>query len=193
MARLKVYVTPIGFHDAFVAAPSQKAALEAWGTDANLFARGAASLVTDAQLTAEPLASPGKVIKRLRGTEAEQIAALGRTPSPTETRGRGRAAASSDEAPRKATDEKRAIREKPRTLPPRPSRKALDAAEEKLATVEARFREEQRDLSRQIAALQEKRKALRDEEEKAVKRAGQKRDAARERYQAAVGRWAEER
>lgn len=29
--KLKVYRTPIGFHDAYVAAPSQKAALKAWG------------------------------------------------------------------------------------------------------------------------------------------------------------------
>lgn len=35
MARkLKVFCTPIGFHDAYVAAPSQKAALEVWDTDA---------------------------------------------------------------------------------------------------------------------------------------------------------------
>lgn len=33
--KLKVYRTPIGFHDAYVAAPSQKAALEAWGVETN--------------------------------------------------------------------------------------------------------------------------------------------------------------
>ena len=75
-SKLKVYRTPIGFHDAYVAAPSQKAALEAWGSDHDLFARGAAELVTDAALTAAPLASPGTVVKRSRGTTAEQIAAL---------------------------------------------------------------------------------------------------------------------
>lgn len=52
MARaLKVYRTPIGFHDAYVAAPSQKAALAAWGTKKNLFARGDAGIVTDAKLS----------------------------------------------------------------------------------------------------------------------------------------------
>ena len=74
--KLKVFRTPIGFHDAYVAAPSQKAALEAWGSDHNLFARGEAELVEDASLTAEPLAHPGQVIKRLRGTAEEQFAAL---------------------------------------------------------------------------------------------------------------------
>ena len=74
---LKVFRTPIGFHDAYVAAPTQKAALEAWGTDTNLFARGAAEQVTDPDLMTEPLERPGEVIKRLRATEAEQVAALG--------------------------------------------------------------------------------------------------------------------
>jgi hypothetical protein len=41
MARaLKVFRTPIGFHDDYVAASSRKAALEAWGGDADLFACG---------------------------------------------------------------------------------------------------------------------------------------------------------
>ena len=64
MARaLKVYRTPIGFHDAYVAAPSRKAALEAWGSDHDLFATGAAELVTDPELTREPLEKPGSVIR----------------------------------------------------------------------------------------------------------------------------------
>ena len=74
--KLKVFRTPIGFHDAYVAAPSQKAALEAWGTDHNLFARGEATLVEDPALIAEPLAHPGRVVKRLRGTIDQQLAAL---------------------------------------------------------------------------------------------------------------------
>jgi hypothetical protein len=78
--KLKVYCTPIGFHDAYVAASSQKAALEAWGSDANLFARGVAEQVTDPRLMAEPLARPGKVIRKLRGTAEEQIAAREQSP-----------------------------------------------------------------------------------------------------------------
>lgn len=79
--KLKVFRTPIGFHDAYVAAPSQKAALEAWGIDVNLFARGSAEEVADPELIEEPLSAPGVVFKRLRGTEEEQIAALGKTPA----------------------------------------------------------------------------------------------------------------
>ena len=89
---LKVFRTPIGFHDAYVAVPTKKAALAAWGSTRDLFARGIAELVTDPALTAEPLAAPGTVIKRSRGTTAEQIAALPTVerPAPGARAGRGR-------------------------------------------------------------------------------------------------------
>ena len=74
--KLKVFRTPIGFHDAYVAASSQKAALAAWGSDANLFARGQAEQVTDPKLMKAPLESPGTVIWIMRGTAAEHMAAL---------------------------------------------------------------------------------------------------------------------
>jgi hypothetical protein len=35
---LKAFRLPIGFHDAYAAAPSQKAAIEAWGSDKDVFA-----------------------------------------------------------------------------------------------------------------------------------------------------------
>jgi hypothetical protein len=38
--KLKVYQTSQGFFDLAVAAPSMKAALEAWGTSRNLFHQG---------------------------------------------------------------------------------------------------------------------------------------------------------
>ncbi|HEY5072122.1 MAG TPA: hypothetical protein VII63_08830 [Caulobacteraceae bacterium] len=47
MARLKVFTTRMGFFETVVAAPSQKAALAAWGTAQNLFADGAARLATE--------------------------------------------------------------------------------------------------------------------------------------------------
>lgn len=72
--RLKVYRTIAGFHDAYVAAPSRKAALAAWGARGDLFAREAAEEVTDASLTAEPLAHPGEVIRKPRGS-FESVAA----------------------------------------------------------------------------------------------------------------------
>jgi hypothetical protein len=77
--KLKVFRTPIGFHDAYVAAPSMKAALEAWGSSTNLFSQGAAELVTDPKLTKAPLARPGEVVRVPRGSEGEHFKALGRT------------------------------------------------------------------------------------------------------------------
>lgn len=84
--KLKVFRTPIGFHDAYVAAPSQKAALEAWGSDADLFARGSAEEVTDPELMKAPLESPGTIVKVLRGTKAEQLAALKKKRTPARRR-----------------------------------------------------------------------------------------------------------
>jgi hypothetical protein len=70
---LKVFRTPAGFYDAVVAAPSQKAALAAWGTTTNLFASGDARVAEDPALQAEALAHPGEVIKRSRGDFAAMI------------------------------------------------------------------------------------------------------------------------
>ena len=71
--KLKVFRTPIGFHDAYVAAASQKAALEAWGADANIFAQGIAEEVTDPKLMEDPLARPGEVIRSVRGTHGRRL------------------------------------------------------------------------------------------------------------------------
>jgi hypothetical protein len=51
MARkLKTFQTSLGFFDLAIAAPSMKAALEAWGTDSNLFHQGAAKESDDPEL-----------------------------------------------------------------------------------------------------------------------------------------------
>ena len=47
MARLKVFTTQSGFYDLAVAAPSQAAALRAWGIHQNLFAEGMAKVASD--------------------------------------------------------------------------------------------------------------------------------------------------
>ena len=45
--KLKTYETSLGFFDLAIAAPSMKAALEAWGADSNLFHQGAAKQSED--------------------------------------------------------------------------------------------------------------------------------------------------
>jgi hypothetical protein len=68
MARLKVFTTQSGFYDLAVAAPSQAAALRAWGIRQNLFATGMANVATDKAVVEAALAAPGVVLKRPLGT-----------------------------------------------------------------------------------------------------------------------------
>jgi hypothetical protein len=49
MARkLKTYQTSLGFYDMAIAAPSKKAALEAWGAGSNLFHQGVQEILAAA-------------------------------------------------------------------------------------------------------------------------------------------------
>jgi len=170
MATMKVYRTAIGFHDAYVAAPSQKAALRAWGSDHDLFARKAAEVVTDPALTAEPLASPGKVIKRLRGTEAEQIAAL----PPDRPR---RARPASDRKPSKPKPE------------PRPSRKPLEDAEQAVADAERDFAKARAELSAREAALARERRAMERDQARRLDALNRAREQADRAYRDALSDW----
>jgi hypothetical protein len=69
MARkLMTYQTSLGFFDQAIAAPSMKAALEAWGADSNLFHQGAASESDDPDVVAATMAKPGVVLKRPVGS-----------------------------------------------------------------------------------------------------------------------------
>jgi hypothetical protein len=66
--KLKTYQTSLGFYDLAVAAPSMKAALEAWGARSNLFHQGFAKETDDPEVTAAALAQPGVVLKRPAGS-----------------------------------------------------------------------------------------------------------------------------
>ena len=72
MARqLKVFRTHLGFHDLIVAAPSKKAALEAWGASPNLFSQGFAAETNEPKLVEAALKKPGVVLKRQFGSTGE--------------------------------------------------------------------------------------------------------------------------
>jgi hypothetical protein len=122
--KLKVFRTPVGFHDAYVAAPSQKAALEAWGSATNLFSQGAAEVVTDPKLAKEALARPGEVIRKSRGTGKEHVRALGKL-----TKQKSHTAGASPEK------EERKVRGR------KPSRAAVEKAEYVVAQAKTRRRE----------------------------------------------------
>jgi hypothetical protein len=66
--KLKTYVTSAGFFDLAVAAPSMKAALEAWGSKSNLFQHGFARQSEDARIVAATMARPGIVLRRPVGS-----------------------------------------------------------------------------------------------------------------------------
>ena len=69
MARkLKTYQTSLGFFDLAIAAPSMKAALEAWGADSNLFHQGVARESDDPDVIAAAMAKPGVVLRRPVGS-----------------------------------------------------------------------------------------------------------------------------
>lgn len=70
MARkLKTYQTSLGFFDMAIAAPSMKAALEAWGSKSNLFHQGFAREVDDPEIIAATLSKPGVILKRPVGSD----------------------------------------------------------------------------------------------------------------------------
>ena len=70
MARkLKTYQTSLGFFDLAMAAPSMKAALEAWGADSNLFHQGAAKESDDPDVIAAAMKKPGVVLRRPVGSD----------------------------------------------------------------------------------------------------------------------------
>ena len=69
MARkLKTYQTSLGFFDLAIAAPSMKAALEAWGANSNLFHQGAAKESDDPDVIAAAMKKPGVVLRRPVGS-----------------------------------------------------------------------------------------------------------------------------
>lgn len=70
MARkLKTYRTSLGFFDLAIAAPSMKAALEAWGADSNLFQQGAAKETDDPDVIDATMKKPRVVLRRAVGSD----------------------------------------------------------------------------------------------------------------------------
>lgn len=66
--KLKTYTTSAGFFDLAIAAPSMKAALEAWGSRTNLFHQGFAKESDDPDTIAATMAKPGVVLRRAVGS-----------------------------------------------------------------------------------------------------------------------------
>jgi hypothetical protein len=108
--KLKTYETSLGFFDLAIAAPSMKAALEAWGADSNLFHQGVAKQSEDADVIAATMAAPGVVLKRPVGSSgpfkehAELPAALAADRG-SKTSGRNMQGRRAQKPPRRGNDQ----------------------------------------------------------------------------------------
>jgi len=131
MARkLKTYQTSLGFFDLAIAAPSMKAALEAWGADSNLFHQGAAKESDDPNVIAATLKKPGIVLRRAVGSDGS----FGEHAELPSDLGGGR--------PTKAT--RKSVPHIPKKSPSRPS----DKAAERKAALAYEREQKRRDLER---------------------------------------------
>ena len=142
--RLKVFQTHLGFYDTVVAAPSQAAALRAWGTHQNLFADGQARVTDDPQAVEAALAHPNVSLKRAVGSS--DLFALESVSLP------------------KVPDAPRTARAKPGgklSPPPKPppDRSALDAAEAALRDLDDQRKSEEAEFRRRQDELDAERKA----------------------------------
>lgn len=157
--KLKVFQASIGFYDTVVAAPSQAAALRAWGTHQNLFADGVARLTDDDQATEAALASPEVVLRR----------AVGRT----------------DPFSLKAGIPK--IPDLPRSLSKTVRAALVEAAKEadrsRLDAAEAALNDVEQEHRKTRDALTAKRRALEDEERDAAAAYEEARDRAQTRVE----------
>jgi colicin import membrane protein len=190
MARkLKVFQTSLGFYDLAIAAPSMKAALEAWGADSNLFHQGMAKESNDPDVVAAAMSKPGIVLRRPVGSDGRfrETADL-----PTDLTGGVK------HRPRKAGG-------RPKTQSsPKPGgqadRKAIEAFEKQERRREAERRRmeaaaekergrRQRMIDKAQAALE---RAEREHEERAAGIEAE-RDALEKRSQAEDARWKSER
>jgi hypothetical protein len=165
MARkLKTYQTSLGFFDLAVAAPSMKAALEAWGADSNLFHQGAAKQSEDPDVIAATMAAPGVVLKRPVGSGGpfKEQAEL-----PTSLAG--------DDISKKAGG--RSVRRKPQTHP----EPVTDRAAERKAALA--FEKEQERRKRECAKEEAVQRKERERRQKAIDKAQSALDAARRAHE----------
>ena len=173
--RLKVFQAQIGFYDTVVAAPSQAAALRAWGVHQNLFAAGEARVATDEAAVAAATEHPEIPLRRAIGSKdafALEPAGLPKLPDAPKAKAAGKPAA------------------KPKAAePPRPpaDRTKLDAAEKALKALDEGRKREEAALARAQDELDARREAAQGAYVEARKAATAKVVEARGAYRKAGG------
>jgi colicin import membrane protein len=204
---LKTYITNLGFFELALAAPSMKAALEAWGLGHNAFHQGFARETHDARIVAATMAKPGLVLKRPVGSKGAftenaalpkdwSISADAELPNlkkpkaekpekkSRKTEKAGRAAIISfekEKARREKERERQAARDEAREEKDRVQReRAMEKAQGALDRAEARHQEAMAAIEKERDKLDRRARILRerwDEERKELNRA---RDQARD-------------
>jgi colicin import membrane protein len=188
MARtLKTYTTSAGFFDLAVAAPSMKAALEAWGSKNNLFHHGFAKVSEDPKIVAATMAHPGVVLRRPVGSNGafSEHAKLP-TDLPVGNAKRApatRSAKTREPLPPEAVDDK-ASREAARAFEKEQKRRESERRREEAAQQKERARRE-----RAIAAAEAALEEARQDHEAKLEDIEKDRAALDRRSQAEDARW----
>ena len=172
--KLKVFQAQFGFYDTVVAAPSQAAALRAWGVNQNLFASGEATITTDEAAVAAAIAHPETPLRRAVGSKdvfALEPASLPQVP----------------DAPTKAVVKPAAKAKPARPVKPPADRSKLDAAEQALTALDEDRKREEADFRREAEDLEGRRMAAQSAYVEARKAATTKVVDARTAYRKAGG------
>jgi hypothetical protein len=143
---LKVFKTHIGFYDLVVAAPSMKAAAEAWEAHPRIFAQGFAAVTNEPDAVKAALEQPGVTLRRPHGQSGSYKAEPDKPATPKVAAHQKQKAAKAEktrEREEKAKKKAKAAAE----------RRAKAAAEDELADIEQeeiRLRERRRALQKQF-------------------------------------------
>lgn len=172
--KLKVFQAQFGFYDTVVAAPSQAAALRAWGVKQNLFASGDARITTDVAAVAAATAHPETPLRRAVGSSEPFALEPANLPSVPD-------------APKKPVS--RAL---PKARPasaakPPADRSNLDAAEKALIALDEDRKRQEADFRREAEALEARRMTAQRAYAEAREGATSRIVAARSAYRKAGG------
>ncbi len=200
--KLKTYITNLGFFELALAAPSMKAALEAWGMGHNAFHQGFAKETDDPKIIAATMAQPGVVLKRPVGTKGPftENATLPKepwaltvprapkaAPTPPKPKGKTKTAA-------KPTTDADSKRDKAAILSFQKAKEQRDRERaEKEAAEAARQEKEQDRIARAVAKAEEALRAAHARHDGAMKAIEAERDKLDRRAAAENQRWATER
>ncbi|MEW5686076.1 MAG: hypothetical protein AB1942_14240 [Pseudomonadota bacterium] len=148
--KLKVFQAQLGFYDTVVAAPSQAAALRAWGTHQNLFASGQACVTDDPQAIEAARAHPLTPLKRAIGSrdpfalKATSLPAVPEAPAGSRP-SRAAKGPAKPEAPERPPADRSELNA---------AERALQVLDERRKTQEARLRRDEDELEARRTATQ---------------------------------------